>query len=305
MASRRPLNARALELAAVAKETKDVLPDIVQQLPHLRPSYSRKITLPELASLDPSRCPGFRLPVDFRTSGTLVRVVNADTFDAALRMQAAVAAQEPSNTQFPGPGLQRNPRVAVLNLASDKNPGGGWLRGSSAQEEALCYRSSLSLSLHKSYYPWSPRDAIYTGVVVIIRSSKADSHKLLVPQTPADDLPVVSVISVAGVRNPMLSGDKQSFGMRKDRDLTKDKMRLVLRIAALERHEILVLGALGCGAFNNPPRDVATCWLEVLQENEFKGGWWREIWFAVFDARNEGNFGVFQDIVGDKEIGVA
>jgi uncharacterized protein (TIGR02452 family) len=193
-------------------------------------------------------------------------------------------------------------------MASDKHPGGGWLRGSSAQEEALCYRSSLSLSLHESYYPWEPLDALYTKDVVIIRSSKADGHRLLWPEKRADQLPVASVISVAGIRQPALStgGDKdgQMFDSESERSLTKDKMRLALRIAARQGHEMLVLGALGCGAFGNPPQDVARCWLDVLQEDEFQGGWWSGIWYAVFDARNEGNFAVFNEILGSKTVGV-
>ncbi|KAK9789616.1 hypothetical protein SCARD494_08887 [Seiridium cardinale] len=303
MPPRGPLNARALALAAVAKETQAALPGIVQQLPHLQPSQSVKHNLEDLPPLDPSLCPKFKLSANPESHGTLLKVFNSDTFDAALQMPSSVPDQEPGDAQLSS-SFQRNSRVAVLNLASDKNPGGGWLRGSSAQEEALCYRSSLYLSLHKSYYPWKPLDGIYTRDVVIIRSSKAEGHKLLVPEKPADQLAVVSVISVAGIRQPMLSGDKQAFGLRGDRDLTKDKMRLVLRVAARERHEILVLGAIGCGAFKNPPRDVAKCWSEVLQEDEFKGGWWREIWFAVFDARNEGNFGIFEEMLGDKTIGV-
>ena len=84
--------------------------------------------------------------------------------------------------------------------------------------------------------------------------------------------------------------------------MTKEKMRLCLRMAASRGHGLLVLGALGCGAFGNPPEEVAACWLEVLRDDEFGGGWWREIWFAVFDGRNEGNFEVFERVLGGQEV---
>ncbi|KAI0125912.1 hypothetical protein BJ170DRAFT_583994 [Xylariales sp. AK1849] len=298
---------RRAALAAVAKETKAALPDILRQLPHLQASGSETLSLEELPALDPSACPGFKLPSDGETRGTFVRVLNADTFDAALQMAGGVSEQEPSNesttTTTTTTTTERNRRVAVLNLASDKQPGGGWLNGSQAQEEALCYRSSLSLSLHSSYYPWAPLTGIYTRDVVIVRSSQGEGHRLLTPRTPATELPVVSVISVAGIRRPALSDDKAAFKKPADRSLTKMKMKLVLRTAAIEKHEMLVLGAIGCGAFANPPVDVARCWLEVLEEDEFKGGWWRELWFAVFDARDEGNYAIFEEALGGKEIG--
>jgi len=42
----------------------------------------------------------------------------------------------------------------------------------------------------------------------------------------------------------------------------------------------------------------------VLREEEFAGGWFKKIWFAVFDRRNEGNFEVFEAALDGKEIGV-
>jgi uncharacterized protein (TIGR02452 family) len=73
-------------------------------------------------------------------------------------------------------------------------------------------------------------------------------------------------------------------------------------MAAARGHSLLVLGALGCGAFRNPPREVARLWAEVLGEAEFAGGWWREIVFAVLDTRREGNLEVFEEVLEGLEI---
>jgi len=61
-------------------------------------------------------------------------------------------------------------------------------------------------------------------------------------------------------------------------------------------HDSLVLGAYGCGAFHNPPGDMARIFREVFEEPEFKGAF-RHVSFAIFDdsfcgrAWNpEGNF---------------
>lgn len=103
------------------------------------------------------------------------------------------------------------------------------------------------------------------------------------------------------VRNPPLEGDQGEFGRYQDpetRALMKEKMRVVLRVAARHGHRVLVLGALGCGAFGNPRGEVVACWKEVLvEEEEFRGGWWEKVVFAVMEAggekEGEGNFGVF------------
>jgi len=294
MASRSNHSARRAALAATAAETRTVLPSIIQQLPHLAPSKSECLHLDYLPPLKAADRPRHN-PSDTVT----IKVVNDDTFNAAI----ALAAQA-------GPDAGR---VVVLNMASHVHPGGGWLKGASAQEEALCYRSSLSLSLHKRYYPFKQLTGVYSPDVVIIRSDRANGHNLLVPDVPATDLPVVSVVSVAALRKPAtetttvtLDDGKEEtrtvFAKAEDRAMTKEKMRLCLRMAASRGHGLLVLGALGCGAFGNPPEEVAACWLEVLHDTEFSGGWWREIWFAIFDGRNEGNFEIFERVLGEQEV---
>ncbi|KAI0138887.1 hypothetical protein GGR57DRAFT_46571 [Xylariaceae sp. FL1272] len=315
--SRPAFRDRRAALANVARETNAVLPGILHRLPHLNATRSEKLTFAQLPALDPARCPAFALSANSATCGTPVKVINADTLDAAIMMADCLSAPEvmwAAARAMPPPAPLPNQRVVVLNLASDKKPGGGWLSGASAQEEAICYRSSLAMSLPNSYYPWTSTEAVYTPDVVVMRSSMGSGHALLTPQTPPDQLPVVSVISVAAIRRPETrypsagSGlaaprDTAIFKHPADRDLTKQKMRAVLRLAVRERHELLVLGAMGCGAFKNPPRDVASCWSEVLSEHEFSGGWWREIWFAVFDGRREGNFEIFDDALGGKVFG--
>ena len=137
---------------------------------------------------------------------------------------------------------------------------------------------------------------------------------MMVPDTPAEELPVVSVLSVAGVRKPEVKtvardekapeDRKTVFANDEDRVLTKDKMRLCLRMAATKGHTMLVLGALGCGAFKNPPEEVAECWKEVLDESEFAGGWFKEIWFAVFDRKGDGNLPIFSKALDGRKTGI-
>mgnify|MGYP000199309063 CR=1 FL=1 len=66
-------------------------------------------------------------------------------------------------------------------------------------------------------------------------------------------------------------------------------------------HDSLVLGALGCGAFCNPPRHIARLFHEVMEEPEFLNKY-RYLVFAIIDDHNsrkshnpEGNFKPFAD----------
>lgn len=97
-----------------------------------------------------------------------------------------------------------------------------------------------------------------------------------------DEFPVVSVISIAAIQNPCVTPDG-TYQHSHDKDIMKYKIRLMLRIAAKHGHTRLVLGALGCGAAHNPPKDVGRAFLEVFKEKEFQGGWWDQLVFAVLD----------------------
>ena len=184
-------------------------------------------------------------------------------------------------------------------MANAHHGGGGWLKGALAQEEALCYRSSLSFTLKRRFYPLAPTSSIYSPSVVIIRQNISQGHDLLDLSKP-DQLPVLSVVSVAAVRDPKVglnANGEERYSDWGDRRAMKEKMRVVLRVAAVRGHRILVLGALGCGAFGNPRGEVVTCWKEVFAEAEFGGGWWERVVFAVLEEGGEkegdGNFGVF------------
>jgi hypothetical protein len=93
----------------------------------------------------------------------------------------------------------------------------------------------------------------------------------------------VNIISAAAIRRSAVYNGPQTlepnshhrrtaFKYPANRHLTKEHMWLVLRIAAPEKHELLVLNTFGYGAFKTPPDDVANCWSEVLDETEFPGG---------------------------------
>ena len=269
---------RSVILAHTAAETKALLPNILKTVPKA-PAEGLLYHPGNLFRLDPRSCP--RLPQ------SAIRVLNADTIDAAIHLST------PSISLLP-----KKP-VLVLNMANAYHSGGGWLHGSLAQEEAMCYRSSLYFTLKFRYYPIPEAGGIYSPTVVVVRENMSSGHALMDLSKP-DDLPVFSCVSVAAIRGPAIkkdAGGSERYRRAGDRDTMKEKMRVILRIAAVRGHRVLVLGALGCGAFANPRGEVVRIWREVFSESEFQGGWWEQIVFAVMESGGtkdgDDNFGVF------------
>ncbi|KAF1920491.1 hypothetical protein BDU57DRAFT_508835 [Ampelomyces quisqualis] len=329
---RGPNRRRNDDLEKVADETKAALPNILSQLPGLDAMDSSIHALDDLAALDVKDCPGFDLPdsdAEVGKRGTRIRVFDMDTFDAAINVAPNYKASDHQELFQSRPSSadsqsqeedyiisDRSPRssiimpVAVLNLASERSAGGGFHKGALAQEEALCYRSSLYLSLHKSYYPLPSLSAIYSPSILVIRDAMSRGHSLLTSTQRPADLPVTSVISVAALRRPTLTDDGKNYRKEGQRAEMKRKIRLTLRVAAMKGHTKLVLGALGCGVFGNPPGEVANCFLEVLREKEFQGGWWEDVVFAILDnvkgdqggKNGMGNYGEFYRVLDDQLV---
>ncbi|KAI4231045.1 MAG: hypothetical protein LQ349_005870 [Xanthoria aureola] len=283
-----PSSKRSELLAAVAEETLAVIRDVVKKAPNFRPTGE----LLEPHTLVPalhSQCPN--LPK------TKIRVINTDTLDIACKLNNTntnnLTTSTTTHPSSPQPTL-------ILNMANAHWAGGGWMKGALAQEEALCYRTSLYLTLKHRFYPMAPKAAIYSPTVVVVRDSISNQHQLL-DLSQIAHLPVVSVVSMAALRDPAVLrrvGDgREMYAEPSDRELMRAKMRMVLRVAAAKGHRRLVLGALGCGAFGNPRGEVVGLWKEVFLEPEFGGGWWEEVVFAVLDTNRDqdadSNYGVF------------
>jgi len=194
-----------------------------------------------------------------------------------------------------------------------------------AQEEAICYRSTLYVTLPAKYYPLSDLEGIYSPHVVIFKGPYGDNYPTYRrAQAILDDpekfkknsneidtniegqkLYEIAVISLAAqFRPPLLNGDYKEM---KDRLLMATKIRQCLRMAALNGHRRLILGAFGCGVFANPPLAVANQFLSILQEAEFKNGWWKEVVFAVYEPNKkdddpQSNFNIFHKVLNDQIV---
>ena len=208
-------------------------------------------------------------PATPETTAPRVRVIQSDTYDAAH------ALVKPSDSQV---------RVGVLNMASALRPGGGVLNGAVAQEESICMRSTLYPSLKESFYRIPENSAIYSPDIVVFRNS--DQQDL-----PKAEWFYVDVISVAAVREPDVvmrtkNGlNRMVYELEQDYELMLMKARLIMQIAKQKQISHLVLGALGCGVFRNPPEEVARIFERVIYGDRKRPGvvGIEEIVFAIYD----------------------
>lgn len=70
----------------------------------------------------------------------------------------------------------------------------------------------------------------------------------------------------------------------------------MLRVLGRQKQTHLVFGALGCGAFRNPPRVIARTFKDILVEDEWKG-YFEEIIFAILDRPGGPNLQAFHEIL--------
>ncbi len=200
-------------------------------------------------------------------------------------------------------------KVAVHNFASASNPGGGVTKGSSAQEECLCRCSVLYLGLNsptmmKEFYiqhraahdPLHNDDVIYTPGVTVFKTDTLTPE--LMHETEWYDVDVITCAAPNLRQDPSNSynsGDgSKAAAITNDelQALHEKRLRRILEIAVSQGVETIILGAFGCGAFQNDPEVVAQANRNVIKDylHAFKN-----IEYAVYcSPRDERNYRAFE-----------
>ena len=217
-------------------------------------------------------------------------------FDASKKKNTVITVTGDRSYQAAMRLRKENPKakIAVMNFANAFHAGGGVTKGSGAQEECLCRTSTLYQLLYRrtlrdSFYkhhsdlntPKASDSLVYTEGVVICKTDED-----LPKRMPKENWVTVDVITIAApdLRDksnkhaPLVNGgtymnDAELFGYHVKRAIH------MLTCAASKGADILVLGAFGCGAFQNNPEVVARAYKIALQEfpKVFK-----QIEFAVY-----------------------
>ena len=175
----------------------------------------------------------------------------------------------------------KNANPFVLNFASAKNPGGGFLSGSQAQEESLARSSSLypTLTKHDEMYKFNRgrRTMLYSDYMIYspdVPVFRNDDGSLI-------QKPYLATIMTSPAVNAGVFKQRESENLDKIEQTNKERARKFLWIANKYKHQNLILGAWGCGVFQNEPSSIAKMFNELL-EGEFKNCFERVI-FAIYD----------------------
>ncbi len=191
-------------------------------------------------------------------------------------------------------------KAAVLNFANPLTPGGGVLRGANAQEEYLCRATALYncltspaaaeyYDIHRQICDRNNSDNILLATDAVIFSPdvpviRMDADyfpeiacrpvQVLMPQDQWYYIDVITCAApyFAAKQLVLPDGDLEQIFMR--------RIRNMLEVAIENNVQQLILGAFGCGAFNNPPQVVAGAFSKVLQEDHFKNAF-SDVIFAV------------------------
>lgn len=206
----------------------------------------------------------------------------------------------------------RNPcyqgkRICVLNFASSMNPGGGVVRGASAQEESLCRCSTLYFCLdavrdtfylpHRNGLSFLHNDdVIYTPRVTVFKSDVAKPSPLA-----EKDWYQVDVISCAAPNLHRYFGqllkvlgteEKPAISCEHLFQIHTKRLSRILDVAVQQQVDVMILGAFGCGAFMNDPEVVSKAMVQVAREYAHC---FKVIEFPVFcRPREKENYVAFQ-----------
>ncbi len=194
-----------------------------------------------------------------------------------------------ATTQDAAQALAREPGgVVLLNFASAKNPGGGFLGGAKAQEEEVCRCSGL--------YPMLARQPRYYEANRAQRSLLYTDHQIYSPDVPffrtATGAPLLAEPFVASV----ITAPAPNAGALSQNDpgavplipaTFARRWRNVLTLAHARGHRTVLLGAWGCGAFRNDPEIAASTVAPWLKSPRF-AGCFDHVVFAIPDGGRSG-----------------
>lgn len=200
--------------------------------------------------------------------------LKTDTVSALFKYKAGIN----------GGNLKSTEKCCILNFASFTHPGGNYIGGSMAQEEALCSESILYNVLrnfkfafynanlnHKNSCMYENR-MLYSPDILFSRDCNGKLNN-----TTADVITCAAPNKSAGQRNYKVTDTENT-------KFLKSRIAFILNVAAAKNVDTLILGAYGCGVFGQDPYEVARIFRSYLT-GEYK--YFSKVIFAVPDWKYE------------------
>ena len=194
--------------------------------------------------------------------------------------------------------------LVLLNFASARNPGGGFINGAKAQEEDVTRCSAL--------HPCLTRESVWRYYEVNRATSSLiyTDHLIYSPAVPffrtrsrnLIERPFLSAIITAPAPNAGQVLRRDPDALPRIEQALRRRAGKILALAEARGHRNLLLGAWGCGVFQNVPATVADAFGAWLEGQRFAGAFDRVV-FAVYDSTKdkrvrrafEARFGAAQD----------
>ena len=260
---------------------------LMEQTKHLSSEFNSYARVKEWFTSQPLH-PAIDPPASSKTVPLMKRIllINCDSLDAGLAC---------SKYGFTS---------CVLNMGNPAHRGGGFKTGSAAQEESLFRRTNLyyrlghiseATGLEKSFSTStdlteyrtpskasSPfnyyNDTIYTSSAIVVRAPEFTGYDWLPKPQLLDILTACAIPRRQPSSVPYSPQEAQQM---------EEIIESILMRALLEGRNAIVLGALGCGAFNNPPEEVAQIFKKKLVD-EGMAHYFKLVVFAIVEDQNSG-----------------
>ncbi len=184
-------------------------------------------------------------------------------------------------------------KICCLDFANCHSVGGSpWYAG--AQEESMCRISTLYPCIYakkeefyeKHILKYQARkiddmgtdDIIYVPDVVVFKTDES------IPKLKEESSWFKTDVIVCAAPELDWEYDETRY-----RNIMESRIKRILDVAAKEKVKVLILGAFGCGAFNNPPEIVSDIFASLIRLYDFE-----VVEFAVFCRNDTTNFDVFK-----------
>lgn len=190
----------------------------------------------------------------------------------------------------------------ILNFASYTHPGGMFMEGSSAQEESLCHESTLynvlsnDRFMKKFYLPHANKNNDYLYADEAIITPNIVFHREIDGKSKIEYADVIT----CAAPNAHAARQYKNVDEKRINESLVRRIYTVLYQTLINANDVLILGAFGCGVFENNPYDVAWIFKKLIME--CFGTYFSAIIFAVpKDGESAANYQAFDEVINNPD----